>query len=163
MRLVSHPTLRLFSVAGLAWLILVSCSAALPQETFVSRVVDGDTIELLDGRLVRYIGIDAPEIRRKIAGHWVMDPQPMGLEAATFNRKLVEHQRVRLEYDVQTHDRYGRLLAYVYVGDVMVNAELLRSGFAHLLTIPPDVKYAERFREVAASAHAAHRGVWTIR
>jgi len=160
---VSRLTVRLLSAAWFACFVLISCSDALPQETFVSRVVDGDTIELIDGRLVRYIGIDAPEIRRKIAGHWVMDPQPMGLEAATFNRTLVEHQRVRLEYDIETHDRYGRLLAYVYVGDVMVNAELLRSGLAHLLTIPPDVKYAERFRELAASAHAAHRGVWATR
>jgi micrococcal nuclease len=65
-----------------------------------------------------------------------------------------------LEYDVQTHDRYGRLLAYVYVGEEMVNARLLEDGFAHLLTIPPNVRYVERFRAVAAAARRAHRGLW---
>ena len=118
---------------------ILSCAAGLPQEAVVRRVVDGDTIELADGRLLRYIGIDAPELRRREGMHWVMKPDPFGREAAEANKRLVEGKRVRLEYDVQTHDRYGRLLAYVYVDDRMVNAALLEDGYARLLTIPPDV------------------------
>ena len=123
-------------------------------------MIDGDTIELSDGRLVRYIGIDAPEARRRVGGQWIADPEPLAQEATAFNRRQVEGRRVRLEYDAQTHDRFGRLLAYVYVGETMVNAALLEAGFAQPLTIPPDVRYAERFRALAAQARAEGRGVW---
>ena len=129
------------------------------------RVVDGDTAQLQDGRLIRYIGIDTPESRRRDgSGAWVEDPQPLSHEAAELNRALVEGRRVRLEYDAQTHDRYHRLLAYVYVesdgGEVMVNAELLRMGLAQLLTIPPNVKYVERFRALVEEARRQRRGLW---
>ena len=132
----------------------------LPQHALVRRVVDGDTIQLLDGRLVRYIGIDTPELRRREGSRWVMDPEPFALAATEANRRLVEGKTVRLEYDVQPRDRYGRLLAYVYVDERMVNAELLETGYAHLLTIPPDVRYAEEFRRLAAGARREHRGLW---
>ena len=117
-------------------------------------------MELSSGQLVRYIGIDTPEVRRRVGDRWIVDPEPLGLEAAAFNRQLVAGKRVRLEYDVQTHDRFGRLLAYVYVGDMMANAELVRAGFAQLLTIPPDVKYADRFRLLAEEARRDNRGLW---
>ncbi len=126
----------------------------------VSRVIDGDTIELEGGELVRYIGVDTPETRRRVGDQWVKDPEPFGHAATKANRKLVEGRRVRLEYDVQSHDRYGRLLAYVFVGDVMVNAKLLEEGYAQLLTIPPNVKYVEDFRRLAAEARAQRRGLW---
>ena len=131
----------------------------------MARVIDGDTIELSDGRPVRYIGIDAPEVRRRNGSQWVFDPEPFAQAATDANRRLVEGKTVRLEYDMQTHDRFGRLLAYVYVpgesgAEVMVNAELLRVGCAQVLTLPPDVKYAGRFREIASEARAAGRGLW---
>ena len=145
-------------------LLVFGCGAALPPQASVRRVVDGDTIELADGRLLRYIGIDTPELRRKVEGRWVPDPEPFGEAARDANRRLVEGRTVRLEYDVQTHDRFGRLLAYVYVardgGEVMVNAELLRARFAQLLTIPPDVRYAEHFRSLADAARRERRGLW---
>ena len=127
----------------------------------VRRVVDGDTIELTDGRLVRYIGIDAPESRQRQGDQWVEDPEPFSRAATRANRRLVEGKHVRLESDVETHDRFGRVLAYVYAGEVMVNEELLREGFAQPLTIPPNVKYAERFRALAEEAREAHRGLWS--
>ena len=89
-----------------------------------------------------------------------MDPEPFSQAATEANRRLVEGKTVRLEYDVQTRDRFGRLLAYVYVGDGMVNAELVRLGFAQPMTIPPNVRYAERFRALAHEAREAHRGLW---
>lgn len=153
-------------------LSLSSCAAALPETATVRRVIDGDTIELMDGRFVRYLGIDAPEVRRRArpgdrewrglaADPWVIDPEPFGEAATEANTRLVAGRTVRLEYDVQTHDRFGRLLAYVYLGEVMVNEELLREGFAAPLTIPPNVKYAERFRQLAEEARRAQRGLWS--
>ena len=133
----------------------------LPNQAKVRRVIDGDTVELADGRLVRYIGVDTPEVRRRAGDRWVADPEPFGHEATEANAELVGNQTVRLEYDVQTHDRFGRLLAYVYVGEVMVNEALLRAGFAQPLTIPPNVKYAERFRAIAEEARMARRGLWS--
>ena len=143
-----------------AVLVLASCGAALPHEPTVRRIIDGDTVELTDGRLLRYIGVDTPEVRRKVGDEWVLDPEPMAQEAAAFNRALVEGKRIRCVYDVQTHDRFGRLLAYVYVGETMVNAELVRAGFAQPMTIPPNVAHAEEFRALFTEARDARRGLW---
>jgi len=132
----------------------------LPNEAEVRNVIDGDTIELATGHLVRYIGVDAPESRRKVGQVWVKDPEPFSQAATEANRQLVQGKRVRLAYDVQTRDRFGRLLAYVYVGHRMVNADLLAGGYAQPLTIPPNVRYAERFRALAQEARRARRGLW---
>mgnify|MGYP001562355489 FL=1 len=150
---------------GALVLAATNCGASLPERSTVRRVVDGDTVEVADGRLVRYLGIDTPEVRRRTGAGWVEDPEPMGREATEFNRRLVEGKAVRLEYDVQTHDRFGRLLAYVYVTpdgerEVMANAELLRAGLAQPLTIPPNVRHAERFRALAEEARRDRRGLW---
>ena len=157
-----HRFLRstVYPLVGVLALWGASCGAALPRDAVASRVIDGDTIELSDGRLLRYIGIDAPEVRRKVGGRWVVEPEPWAAAATDANRRLVDGQRLRLEYDVETRDRFGRLLAYVYVGDVMVNAELVRAGFAQPMTIPPNVKYAERFRAFADEARRERRGLW---
>ena len=130
------------------------------ETVLVSRVIDGDTIRLASGELVRYIGVDTPETRRRVGDRWVEDPEPFGREAAEANRRWVEGKRVRLDYDVQRRDRYGRVLAYVYVDGEMVNAKLLAEGFAHLLTIPPNVKYVDQFRQAVQAARDNRRGVW---
>ncbi len=128
------------------------------------RVIDGDTVQLSDGQLVRYLGINAPEVRRRVAGCWIVEPEPFGLEATAAKQQLVEHQRVRLEYDARTRDRFGRLLAYVYVMDgMMINTELLRRGFARPMIIPPNVRYAEQFRALTEDARQARRGMWAGR
>jgi micrococcal nuclease len=101
----------------------------------VVHVVDDDTIDVqLDGRRVRvrYIGMNTPETKHPEKG-----VEPFGPEAAEANRRLVEGQTVRLELDVQPWDRYQRLLAYVYVGATMINAELVRQGYAQVSTFPP--------------------------
>jgi micrococcal nuclease len=76
------------------------------------------------------------------------------------NRTLVERRTVRLETDVQSRDRYGRLLAYVWVGDVMVNAELLRRGYAQVMTVPPNVRHQELFVKLQRDARESERGLW---
>lgn len=138
----------------------MSAGQATAEEARVRRVIDGDTIELSDGRLLRYIGVDTPELRYRDGQRWVYDPEPFGKEALAANRRWVENRQVRLELDVQTHDRYGRLLAYVYVEDKMVNAELLKEGFAQVLTIPPNVRHAELFRKLSKQAREERRGLW---
>lgn len=124
----------------------------------VVRVVDGDTIEvLIDGReqRVRYIGIDTPE---------TVDPRRpvecFGRAAGERNRQLVEDRTVGLERDVSETDRFGRLLRYVWVQGVMVNAALVAEGYAAAATFPPDVKYAETFAALEAEARASGRGLW---
>lgn len=150
-------------VTVMASLLWRYATPARPTDAFVMRVVDGDTIQLLDGRLVRYIGMDAPEVRRRVGYQWVRDPEPWAEAATHANQHLVDGHRVRLEYDVQTHDRFGRVLAYVYVGEVMVNTELVHEGYARSLTIAPDVRYADRFRMLEEDAKHAHRGIWSER
>lgn len=128
------------------------------QPAQVINVVDGDTIDvLIDGVefRVRYILVDTPETKHPQRG-----VEPFGPEASEANRRLVEGQPVRLEKDVSETDQYGRLLRYVYVGDLMVNEELLRLGLAQVSTYPPDVKYVDRFLAVQRQAQAAGVGMW---
>jgi len=130
----------------------------------VTEVVDGDTIKvILNGRIVsiRLIGMDTPELR---------DPrkpvQCYAAEAARFTQDMIARagNRVLLERDVSETDQYGRLLRYVWLdqpdGRRMLNYELVAQGYAQVLTIPPDVKYAEWFRQAQAQAQAQRRGLW---
>lgn len=124
----------------------------------VTRVVDGDTIEVqLEGSEedVRYIGVDTPET--------VKPGEPVecyGKRASGFNHRLVEGERVRLVFDEERRDVYDRLLAYVYLGDRFVNADLLRQGLARTLTIPPNDRFAGRFKRLEIAAARAGRGLW---
>ena len=146
-------------------LIFVSSSSAPSGELSgtVVRTVDGDTVwvRLAGGvEKVRYIGIDTPEVNHPTRGE-----EPGGRAATEINRGLVDDRPVRLEPDVQLRDRHGRLLAYVWVRradgvEVMVNAELVRLGWAAVLTVPPNVRHAELFRKLAAEAREQHRGLW---
>jgi micrococcal nuclease len=124
----------------------------------VERVVDGDTIVLAGGERVRYIGMDTPESVKP--GTPV---QCYAKAASRENERLVGGQRVRLVYDVERRDRYGRTLAYVYRASdgLFVNAELVRRGYARTLTIPPDVAHAATFRTLAEKARRAGRGLWS--
>jgi micrococcal nuclease len=132
----------------------------LPYELtgVVVKVVDSDTIDVeLNGRTVRvpYIGVTTPETTHPTNGQ-----EPCGPEAAEANRTLVEGQTVRLELDVQQRDRYQRLLAYVYVGDIMINAELVRQGYAQVATFPPNVRYVDHFQQLQRNARQAGAGCW---
>jgi micrococcal nuclease len=124
----------------------------------VVRVVDGDTIIApVDGReqRVRYIGVNTPESvdpRREV--------QCFGKEAAARNAELVRGQTVSLEKDVSETDQYGRLLRYVSVDGRLINAALIREGYARVVTYPPDVRFADEFRRLEREAREAKRGLW---
>ena len=115
----------------------------------VIQVIDGDTIAIEGGYHVRYFGIDAPEKN-----------EPLYLEAKQANEELVAGKRVKLEKDTSDKDRYGRLLRYVYVDDIFVNAEMVRRGYAYAKAYPPDVKYQVYLEAMEKEARRAKRGVW---
>jgi micrococcal nuclease len=124
----------------------------------VLSITDGDTIHVaLDGEdeTVRYIGIDTPE--SAIPGE---QPECFGERAARANAGLVEGETVTLVIGAEERDQYGRLLAYVYLGDVFVNAELLRLGLARTLAIAPNTRFAERFDALEQEAANSGRGLW---
>jgi micrococcal nuclease len=123
----------------------------------VVDVVDGDTIEvLIDGveEDVRYIGVDTPEVDPSIG------VECFGSQASEANRRLVAGERVRLVFDDERRDRYGRLLAYVYVGERFINEELVRRGYATTLAIAPNTDFAGRFGRLEQEAGNAGRGLW---
>lgn len=127
----------------------------------VFKVIDGDTIRLKDGTLIRYIGIDAPELRRKVDNRWVYDPEPYAEEAAEFNRKMVEGKEVLIETDpVKKHDKFGRLLAYIYIDKVLVSEELLKRGLAKTKTPSLFMKHRIRFWSLEEMAWTSNLGIW---
>ncbi len=142
-------------------LSFIGCAQVQPgHEYYVSKVIDGDTIELGNGQRVRYLGLDTPETRKRQGETWVYAPEPYAEAAAEFNRKLVEGKQARLEFDVQKKDKYNRLLAYCFVGDVFVNAELLKNGYALLYTSSPNVKYVDILVKAQQDARRNNRGLW---
>ena len=122
----------------------------------VTRVVDGDTVEIAGGEKVRYIGMTTPE---SVKPDWPVEC--FGKEASARNRELVEGKTVRLTKDVSERDRYGRLLRFVSLEDgTLVNEELVREGYARVSTFPPDVAKESVFRAAERDARAAKRGLW---
>ncbi|MFO8010440.1 MAG: thermonuclease family protein [Dehalococcoidia bacterium] len=157
MTVVPRFLLLISSCCALAALT-VACSSETTiseEEILVTRVVDGDTIEIEGGEMVRYIGIDTPEIEGPYTSL-----ECFGQEASEMNRQLVEGKRVSLAADVENRDKYGRLLRYVYVDDLMVNAELVRLGYAHAVSYPPNTRYVEMFSQLEHQAREKNRGLW---
>lgn len=121
----------------------------------IIEIHDGDTVTIeLEGAVyrARLIGIDAPEMGQK----------PWGERAKRHLLKLIEKTReVRIETDIEKFDKYNRLLIYLFTGDgIFVNEQLLRDGYAVLLTIPPDIKYVDRFIKAQQEAKEHRRGIW---
>jgi micrococcal nuclease len=147
---------------GLAALFLILAVAAVcvhaQSWVKVRWVADGDTVILQDGRHVRYIGIDTPEI-----AHPDQAAQPMSYAARAANRRLVEGWRLRLVYDHEKKDRYGRTLAYVYRSDgLFVNADLVRRGLAHVLYRFPNTAHAAKLLSLQRQAMKARKGIWRL-
>jgi micrococcal nuclease len=117
----------------------------------VAEVIDGDTIVLNNKEVIRYIGIDTPE-----------EGQPFYDEATQANRELVQGKQLKLEYDIDKQDRYGRTLAYVWVDTLLVNARLLGIGLASIYTFVPNVKHINRFIWEQKEARGNHLGIWSI-
>ena len=136
---------------------------------FVERAVDGDTLKLSDGQKVRLIGVDTPELHEsdKLARDAARSRKDiavikgLGRKAADFTKALVQRKRVKLEYDVKKRDRYGRTLAYVYLEDgTFVNAKIIEEGYGQIMSIPPNVKYADYFLKLEREAREKGKGLW---
>jgi endonuclease YncB( thermonuclease family) len=125
----------------------------------VTRVVDGDTIKVnFNGKeeSVRLIGIDTPESVHPDASKNL----PEGKLASQFTKDKLEGKEITLEFDVQERDKYGRLLAYAWIGGEMFNKTLLEEGYAQLATFPPNVKYVEEFTQLQETAREGNKGLW---
>ncbi len=146
--------------------------ANLPQARVV-RVIDGDTIQvrLSNARTerVRLIGIDTPEVYEseklerdsRESGRSREEIQALGRLASEFTKRYLDGENVGLELDAQTRDLYGRLLAYVWLPDgTLFNMVIMREGYAQILTIPPNVKYADLFLACQREAREKMRGLW---
>lgn len=130
----------------------------------VLYIIDGDTIVIEGKNTVRYIGIDTPETK-----HPTKSLQCFGEEASKKNKELVEGKFVFLEKDISETDQYKRLLRYVWLADpnnassegIFVNDYLVRQGYAHVSTFPPDVKYTQQFLRAEQEARKDNRGLWS--
>lgn len=151
----------------LVFISVLSCSGTDSNQPltqngnwFVSRVVDGDTFFATNNgqkEKIRLIGVDAPEARNvgKKKKH------PFGKISSQYLKDLIENKYVRLELDIDQRDQYGRLLAYVYLmNGTFVNAELVRLGYATVMTVPPNVKFADKFLELQKEAREKKLGFW---
>lgn len=128
------------------------------MEATVKRVVDGDTVELTNGERVRLIGVDTPETVKPNS-----PVEPYGKEASEYTKKMLTGQKVTLRFDVEPRDKYNRLLAYLYLPDgTFFNEKLVREGYARILTIPPNVAFADLFLEAEREAREQNRGLWAL-
>ncbi|HET6791560.1 MAG TPA: thermonuclease family protein [Actinomycetota bacterium] len=124
----------------------------------MTRVVDGDTIKAsFEGQLltVRLIGVDTPE-----TVHPSEPVECFGPAASKYTTRALAGKDVRLEFDIERLDQYGRTLAYIWLGDRLFNEKLVREGYANVSTFPPNVKYVDRFRAVQRNARSHDRGLW---
>lgn len=182
MSLLNFVNARVSSILCLVLLVLPACSKSLlpifqqsssHATATVVKVVDGDTIKvnLLDKREnIRLIGVDTPESRNnqkaqkdaKRTKHDIKVILSQGKKATLHLKSLVpEGSKVYLEFDVEPRDRYGRYLAYIFLPDgSMLNELIVRNGYASPMTYPPNVKYAELFREAYQFARNNQTGLW---
>lgn len=124
-------------------------NGGLYEEALVTSVIDGDTVELADGRHVRYLGINTPEV-----GDYYAE------EATARNRDLVEGKTIELQRGSRNQDEYGRLLRYVYVDGIFVNAELVVEGYATAYIFDPDDRYSQVLVQLEQYARMKELGLW---
>lgn len=154
-----------WSILLLLSLCFTACKTISPytlqNRYLVIRVIDGDTFCILNAEneqeKIRLIGVDAPETkktRRKEIGYY-------GKESAEYLRKLILNKQVRLEYDIQKIDMYGRTLAYVYLHNgVFLNDMLVQKGYCKVATFPPNIRFKNMFIQSEVIARSKHRGLW---
>jgi len=133
----------------------ISKKKEVDDKLVITRVVDGDTVEIENGTKIRYIGVNTPETKDPRKG-----VECFGMEAYEFNKTLVEGKTVTLEKDVSETDKYGRLLRYLWIEDKLINEELVKQGFASVATYPPDVKYYKRLLDAQNYAKDNQLGLW---
>jgi len=149
-------SISLFIGAGGGFMVGRANPSLFYEKVLVARVIDGDTIELADGRRVRYIGIDTPETVHPTKGQ-----ECYGHEAAARNQQLVEDKFVELQNGVEEVDQYGRFLRYVYIDGVFVNAQLVAEGYAYASSYGPERRYQQVFAQLQQYSKLNGRGLWS--
>jgi len=142
----------------------ISCSSESKKNNTlwsVKRIVDGDTFVVQDGSKkglkIRLIGVNCPETK-----HPRKPVEYFGKEATQYMKKLIADKEVKLEYDIERKDRYGRTLAYVYLKNgTFVNAKLVEEGYAQVATYPPNVKHTAMFVKLQRHARENNKGLWS--
>ena len=169
-----RTALKIFSVLLFALILLLNIQKPLiAAEARVIRVVDGDTLKISycgKNESIRLIGIDTPEsykgskaARDARRSHTdVSAILELGRTASAFVKSLVKKDDViNIEFDVTLRDKYGRLLGYVFLpSGKMLNEEIIKSGYANVLTIPPNVRYSAKFSDAYKSAREKKLGLW---
>ncbi|MBO8155574.1 MAG: thermonuclease family protein [Bacillaceae bacterium] len=143
-------------------LILSSCTKGAPDiEAFVTRVIDGDTVHVQfngEEETVRLLLIDTPE-----TNHPSKPVQPYGREATDYARQVLENKTVMLELGTEKRDKYGRMLAYVYIDGNLFNQMIIEKGLARVAYVfPPNDKYVDQLRAAEATAREQKLGIWSI-
>jgi endonuclease YncB( thermonuclease family) len=149
-----NNSLNKFLLFIICWAVTASVAAA--RDTFKCvKVIDGDTIEISNGRKVRLIGVDTPEFY-----HPDKPEEYYSKKARAFTEKLVKGKMITIDYDSQTYDKYGRILAYVYLKDgTLVNSEIIRKGYGYAYT-NFKFKYLDKFKECEDYARKNMLGLW---
>lgn len=160
-----------FLIFLLSIFLLYSCETATqptlvisaPEYLPVKKIVDGDTFWADDGTpkgiKVRLIGIDAPESRKSFK----KEVGVYGKESKAYLTKLLKGKKVKLVYDIDPLDQFGRTLAYAYLEDgTFVNADLIKNGYAIILTVPPNIKFADHFYRLQQKARESKKGLWKV-
>jgi micrococcal nuclease len=145
---------RLFSIVLIVVSLFIT-NIAYSKEYVVNKIINGDTVQLDTGEIVKYIGIETPELNLKEGGSEFFAKQ-----ASRQNQKLVLLKKVRLEFDKERKDKAGRTLAYVFVKNVFVNAELIKLGYARTNIISPNDKYKNMFLDYEKKAKQSEKGLW---
>jgi len=126
-------------------------------EVHINEIIDGDTYKTSSGETIRVLGVDCPEIDgEKKKGKY------FAFKAKEFAENKILDKKVKLEFDSEKKDKYGRLLAYIYLGDKgMFNLHLLQEGYANLMIISPNRRYEEKFKKAVKNARSNKNGVWS--
>jgi len=154
--LIKYSMIRRFSLFVIPILILFFLLSTSYAEIYkVKRVIDGDTLLLINGERVRLIGVDTPETK-----HPQKPVQYFGREAYLFTKQMIDGKEARFEFERQKRDRYGRLVAYAYLLDgTFLNAEIIKQGYGFAYTKFP-FKYMEEFRRYEREAREKRKGLW---
>jgi len=124
------------------------------KDYVVRKIIDGSTVQLESGEIVKYIGVITPDMNKKEG------PEFYARQAVNYNKRLVFMKKVSLEFDAKKKDEAGNLLAYVFVKKTFVNAELISNGYARAQVDPPNLKYKDTLLDAERKAKAGDKGLW---
>lgn len=131
------------------------------EVVFIESIIDGDTVQTQTHRVIRLIGINAPEIHKRIQGKWIYQPEAYAEQSKLFLSQLIQFKTIQLEYGRQSKDKFNRYLGYLWVNNQLVEKEILKEGLATLFLKEPNIKYADTLILSQRDAIQKHKGIWS--